>query len=138
LALDPESGAAADLVTSLLVEPPEQLPAELVADLDREARRATAERTRFGTYGYIAIFLFWCVVPFLHVRNWSCLISFNAVLMPLILFGWLAARRGRISIPIAMLANLVLAITMTRISGPFLLTPLLICGALLAFAADPW
>ncbi len=138
LALAPGSIEASELVTSLIVTPPARLPPALEASLEREAREATRVRTMRGTYAYASVFVFWLVVPFLDVRSWGWLVAFNVILAVLSAFGWHAARRGRVVIPLAMFGNLVLAIAMTRIAGPFLLTPLLICGVLLAFAADPW
>jgi len=138
LALDPESTEAAELVTSLIVEPPRELPNELVASLAADDRAATAARTRRGVYAYLAILAFWPITPFVDVADWRWVIALNVCLVGLVVFGARAARRARLSIPIAMAANLVLAALMTRIASPFLLTPLMICGALLAFSADRW
>ncbi len=137
LALDPESEAVA-LIGSLVLEPPAQLPAALAANLEAERRAASSLRTRRGVYGYLSVLAFWAVVPFLHVRSWRWLIAFNVVLLALAGFGWIAARRGRLTVAYAMLGNLVLGVLVTRIAGPFLLTPLVICGVMIAFSAEAW
>ena len=137
LALDPRSDAAA-LVSSLVLEPPKRLPPALASELDRDERTAAGLRAKRGTVAYFAVLAFWAFIPFLDVRSWSWLLAFNGVLGALAVLGWRASRRGQLSIPYAMAGNLVLGILMTRIAGPFLLTPLVICGALLAFSADRW
>jgi hypothetical protein len=48
------------------------------------------------------------------------------------------ARRGVTNLPIAVAGTIVLSIMWSRIAGPFMLTPVLICGALLAYTTHPW
>jgi eukaryotic-like serine/threonine-protein kinase len=140
LALDPESADAAELVTSLIVEPPRELPAELAASLDADDRVASAQRTRRSVTAYLAILAFWPVTPFLEITatGWRWIIALNTCIAVLLVFGLRATRRQRLSVPLAMLGNLALAALMTRIASPFLLTPLVICGAMLVFSADRW
>jgi bacteriorhodopsin len=45
---------------------------------------------------------------------------------------WMAQRRGRTSVPFLMSASLVVVVLWSRFAGPLMLTPVLICGLLLA------
>ena len=138
LALDPGSAEAAALVTSLIVEPPRELPPELVVELEREEQRLTITRTRIGVYAYSSLFAFWLVIPFLGIKNWSWLIALFAVVGALALLSWRTVRTGRYNLAVGLVGNFVLAILWTRLAGIFLLTPVLLSAVLLALTTTTW
>jgi hypothetical protein len=72
------------------------------------------------------------------VRSWPWLVGFNVLLASLVVFAWHGARTGRVSPGVSMLGNFALAFAATRMAGPFMLTPVLICGATVAVASHPW
>ncbi len=138
LALDPESEEAADLVGRLLLERPAVLPPALVESLDQLDRDALKTRSRRATRSYGAVFVFLLLLPLLDVRSWPWLVGFNLVLAVLVGFAWRGSQTGRVSPYLSMLGNFALALVWTRIASPFVLTPVMICGALIAVASHPW
>ncbi len=138
LALDPESQEAADLVGRLLLERPAVLPPALVESLDQLDRDALRKRSQRATRSYGAVFVFLLLLPLLDVRSWPWLVGFNLVLAALVAFAWRGSVTGRVSPYLSMLGNFALALVWTRIASPFVLTPVMICGALIAVASHPW
>ncbi len=138
LALDPESAEAAQLVTSLIVEPPKQLPPDLLSELELEDRKSTMERTRAGAWGYLSLFAFWAAVPILNVQAWHLVFAFYAVVTGLVVVMWRAGRTGRFNIGVGLVGNFLLALLWTRIAGIFLLTPILLCGVLMGMTTTRW
>jgi len=138
LALDPESPNTTGLVTRLLVERPAKLPEELVESLHERDRDALRARSRRAARAYGMVFVFLAFVPFLDVQSWSWLVAFYVLQGALVAFALRGARTGDISPYLSMLGNFLLAVVWTRVAGPFMLTPILICGALIAIASHPW
>jgi len=138
LALDPESAEAAQLVTSLIVEPPKVLPPELAAELEVEDQKATKERTRAGAWGYASLFVFWAALPLLNVKAWHWVLAFYAVVGLLAGVMWHAGRTGRFNVGVGLVGNFLLALLWTRIAGIFLLTPILLCGVLMGLTTTSW
>ncbi len=138
LALDPESEEAADLVGRLLLERPAVLPPALVESLDQLDRDALKKRSQRATRSYGAVFVFLFLLPLLDVRSWPWLVGFNLVLAALVGFAWRGSQSGRVSPYLSMLGSFALALVWTRIASPFVLTPVMICGALIAVASHPW
>jgi serine/threonine-protein kinase len=136
MALDPDSEAA-ELVTSLVVEPPAVLPAALADDLAAVDRKGVALRARTGAIVYATILGFALLALLLHIRSWSWLLGFYGWLLLLIAFAWRADRIQRVNLPVIMSANIVLAVLWSRAAGPFMLTPAMICGIALAVSASP-
>ena len=138
LALDPESEEAADLVGRLLLERPAKLPPALMDSLDQLDREALKTRSFRAARSYGAVFVFLLFLPILDVRSWPWLIAFNVVLAGMAAFAWRGWKTGSVSPFISMLGNFALALVWTRIASPLVLTPVMICGALIAVASHPW
>ncbi|NVB85242.1 MAG: serine/threonine protein kinase [Kofleriaceae bacterium] len=138
LALDPESTEAADLVSALVIEPPKQMPAELVGELAKvEADRARV-RGRRAFSGYMTLLLLSAFLPFLHIEHWVPLALVYVCVAALMGVSWMTYRTGKI-IPVAVLVGaLVTAIAFSRLASPFVLVPVLMCGALLPITNIPW
>jgi serine/threonine-protein kinase len=133
LALDPDSTEAASLVTTLLLEPPDarHLPPDLGATLDAEERELNKGRSRQGMWAYLSLFLFWAVIPFLDIKSWTVLLSFYGCIA---IGAGVALRnsfRGNVTLPTTMVVLGLVCVMFTRMSGPFILTPIVICAALM-------
>ncbi len=137
LALDPESVEAADLVTGLLLEPPapEDYPPDLQRFLSSEEKEVSSARSRQGMWTYLSLFGFWAAIPFLHVKSWTALLSFYGLLGLGAALAWRNSIRGYTSVPVTLVITGMLAIVFTRISGPFILTPIVICASLVQLSA---
>jgi len=144
LALDPESVEAADLVTSLIVEPPRVLPPVLVASLDEAERAAQRVRSRTQVFAFAAVLAFGAVVPFLEVASWPLLLGFFGAIVGMAVVSALSYRRGASVSSVALVATFVTALVTSRIVGPFVLTPVVIEGIALGLMATrpllrrPW
>ncbi len=138
LALDQKSTDAATLVTTLLLEPPATLPDDCQRMLDKEHARAATVRTRLAALVTISVFAFWLVVPFLSVRSSSWLFAFYGIHAAIAGMLYYAARRMRPGyLWVTMVATVAAAIIWSRIAGPFLLNPVMLCGALMGYTANP-
>ncbi len=138
LALDPGSAEAAGLVSSLIVEPPAVLPAELVAGLAEEDRRVGTNRLRVSVFALLAVLASGLLAPLMDVRNWTTLGLTYATLLAVTFIVWRAYRRGRPNPWVNLLVGFGLAVAFTRVLGPFVLTPVVIAGSLLPMTANPW
>jgi len=138
LALDPASTDAVDLVGRLLIEGPKNKPPALVASLDELDRVALRRRSVRAARSYSAVFVLLGVVPFLEVTSWPWLIACFGLLGVLVAFAWRGSITGTVSPYLSMLGNCALAVVWTRVASPFVLTPAMICGALIAVSSHPW
>ena len=137
LALDPESIEASDLVTALIVEPPRELPPALVKSLADAERDASRVRARTATFAFIAVIPLAAVVPFVEVKSWPLLLGFFGAMLGMALVSYLSFRRGRQIVWISLTSTFITSLFMSRIAGPFVLTPVLICGIVLGLAVIP-
>ncbi len=137
LALDPESNDAASLVSTLLLEPPD--PADLPADLHDyvtdEEKRFNSARSGQAAYAYLGLFVFWIAIPFLEVKSWVTLLSFYGLIVVGALVSWRNARRGTSNLVVTVTVTTLVMLMFTRVSGPFILTPIVICACLMQLAA---
>jgi serine/threonine protein kinase len=137
LALDPDSTEAAELVSSLMLEPPAELPPDLVTSLDTEARAFNSQRTRVTMWTFLSLFLFWAVIPFLAVRSWSNLLAFYGLLALGAIVAGSVARTGRTRVSVTLVLVTMVIIAFSRIAGPFVLTPIVACSVLISMSAIP-
>jgi eukaryotic-like serine/threonine-protein kinase len=137
LALDPDSTEAAQLVTSLLLAPPDpgQVPPALQDYLRQEERALNSSRSRQGMWTYLSLFSFWIAIPFLDVKSWTALIAFYALLGVGAVIAWRHSQRGYPNIPLTLVMTGVVPVVFSRLTGPFILTPIVICAALMQLAA---
>jgi serine/threonine-protein kinase len=138
LALHPESSEAARLVTSLIVEPPRILPAELVKALAEEDRRVGTVRLRLALFSLLGVMSMVLLLPLTEIRNWTTLGVSLGAFAATALFVWSAYVRGRPNPFISLIAGFILSVGFTRVLGPFVLTPVIIAGCLLAITANAW
>jgi len=138
LALDPESTEAADLVSSLVLEPPEVMPKGLVADVEAHERQLAQHRSKQAMLAYLSIVALFPAVLFLHVTNWTMVGAFYGAVALALALTFESSRTGHPRVVPLLVVNLALAVLFTRIGGPFILTPLLVCAVLVGITAIPW
>ncbi len=140
LALDPTSVEAADLVTRLMLEPPDEVPAEVeqhLEEVDTETALAHGKVAALSVLGYLAF------VPLLlwsGVRDVTFVIAFAA--LSLISAGqvMLMLRKEKITpAPLYLNAaiNALLIGVVCRMTGPFIIAPALVLVTLMAYASHP-
>ena len=137
LALDPESIEASDLVTALIIEPPRVLPPALVASLAAAERDAARVRARTAVFAFAAAIPLLAVVPFVEIKSWPLLLGFFGTMIGMSFVSWLSYRRGAQIISVSLLSTFVTILFVSRVAGPFVLTPVLISGIVLGLAAIP-
>ena len=135
LALDPESREAAELVSSLLLEPPSPMPPPLVQAIEEHERAIAQHRSWRSMWAYLSIVFLAPLVLVTDVQNWSLVAAFYGVVGIAVLVALDAARAGRPSVVSILTVNLALALLFTRILGPFILTPLAICCMLVGITS---
>nr|MBA3501628.1 hypothetical protein [Deltaproteobacteria bacterium] len=135
LALDPESNDAAELVSSLLLEPPSPMPLELEQSIEEYERKLSQHRSWRAVWAYLSIVALAPMMLFLEVRNWSLVAAFFGAIVVCVLVALDAARHGRPSVVSILIVNLALAVVFTRVLGPFILTPLAICCMLVGITS---
>jgi eukaryotic-like serine/threonine-protein kinase len=140
IALDPENEEAATIVGALLLDPPppDKMPPDLANRLDDDERAANKKRSSKAMLAYLSIFGVLPLVLVVEVKNWQLLIGFYGLVLVAALSAVQAARTGRPVASVVLLINLGLAILFTRLAGPFVLTPLMICCALVGITPIPW
>lgn len=85
-----------------------------------------------GTMAMAVMFLF------TEIGNWTTLgLAYGAVAAAAFVV-WRTYVRGRPNPWTSLVVGFVLAMAFTRLLGPFVLTPVVIAGALLAITANPW
>ena len=138
LALDPDSEAA-DVLRSLLVAPPVDLPRDLVADVEREEAAAQTRWLRRVAWGWGALLAGLAPAALLlPVRSWPLLVAHWASIGGAMLHARFARRFDRpwwIGAAIVMFVLAFLAAETT----PFIVTPLftVVAGTILV-ANPPW
>ncbi len=144
LAFDPTSRPAADLVARMLLEPPSDDPPELVASLEVEERRIAADRSKRAIPAFLAIYLWLPVALTFQVDSWPGLVALFASCTAMAVIVAINSRSGRVPLFVLFAGNLAVALAFSRLAGPFVLLPMLVCGQLLALSTHrsvegrPW
>jgi hypothetical protein len=111
------------------------MPKDLVEQLAIDDKVFNSSRSRQGAWTYLSLFLFWIVIPFMDVKSWTALLAFYALLGLGAALAWRNSLRGYSSMPVTLVMTMLVALMFTRISGPFILTPVVICACLMQLAA---
>jgi serine/threonine-protein kinase len=139
LALDPTSGAA-DLLGRLMLEPPKEVPHEVIerlADLDDAARR-----TRASSFlpAYIACIVVLPLVIWMGLHGvWGIALYLGSTSLNVAACAWVIHRRGRATafdMYLAVAANLLLVLVTPQLFGPVLIAPGIAIVIAMTFAAD--
>jgi hypothetical protein len=137
LALDPESKDAAALVTQLMLEPPRELPAELVERLAEADRDSIARQTAFAARALSAFFLFIPIAMWAGIRSWGLFAAIYGIIAISIVGALVMSRRRIPSIGWAVIANAALLMLLSRVFSPILIIPGLASGIAVAMIAFP-
>jgi len=138
LVFDPSSQAAAVLVTELLIEPPAKLPTELEESVAAEEARLIRDRSKRALTPLLLFFLLTPVLPWLNVISYPLLFAVYVSVAALAMTSWVNWRVRAVPLWIFLAANFLVAVMFSRLIGPFILTPLMIAGVLLAITPIPW
>ncbi len=140
LALDPESPGAAELVTSLVLEPPKNPPPELVDALLDSDNRGVRRHARTAIVAYLAIASFLPIAMWNGIRKWDAVLAvfvaacvmaagaFAIMRRPQRSFAWMLAYA---------VGNVVLLAALTRMAGPFTFVPAITCVVIMSVMAYP-
>jgi eukaryotic-like serine/threonine-protein kinase len=138
VALDPGATEATELLTKLIVEPPESMPIALARAFADEEARTTRERSRRAIAPYLSWFLITPLVPYLYVASWTNLIALYVAVAAMTLVAFVNWRVRAVPVWLLLGVQLVGAIVFSRLASPFILTPALITGMLMSSTSMPW
>jgi len=140
LALDPTATEAADLVTHLMLLPPEQVPVEVeqgLAVIDLETGRSQGRLAAMAMLGYLAF------VPLLlwtGIREPLIVVAFGVLAVASSFQVFWLTRNEEITptgIYVNACINAVLIGLVARMVGPFIIAPTLVITTLMAYASHP-
>jgi serine/threonine-protein kinase len=138
LALDPDSTAAADLVTSLMLEPPAELPAELVERIAVADADITRQQARSAKLALLAFFPFVPMLAAMGITDVTAVAGVFGTVGLAILGLWLLAwRLHPRAFVIAPFLGAVVVFACERAIGPFFIVPGLIATITVALVSFP-
>ena len=137
LALDPESEYAAALVTRLILEPPEPLPAELLDAVEEEERTMMRVRARRGAGLFLSLLSVVLFLPWLYVASWLDLTLLLVAVLAMAATSFLNARTGTVRLRYVVVGMFLLVFAFSRLHAPFVMMPTLIGGLVLALSSRP-
>jgi serine/threonine-protein kinase len=137
LAIDPTSREASTIVSTLVLAEPTHVPPEVERQLEVEEQRLMRARSRRAVLPYAAIFGVLPFIPLLHVESWPMLIAVLSAFALMIAITYLNSRYG-VPIAITMTGHALTALLFSRLLGPFVITPIMLCAILLSATSIPW
>jgi len=137
LAFDPDSREASAIVSSLVLSDPAETPAEVERALDREDQRLTRARSRRAVLPYASIFAVVPFLPLVGVTSWTTLIAMFAAFAAMVAVTYLNARVG-VPIAVTLVGHSCTVLLFSRLVGPFVITPIMLCAILLSATSIPW
>jgi serine/threonine-protein kinase len=126
LALDPTSKPAAELVSSLMLAPPDAMPPELAAELAEIDRTRAISAARMASIAILSILGFLPTFVLLPVRSWPTLGAVFVGVVGLGAFGLAMARSGRPRVVMFVLLWDLFLVVLARAFGPWVLAPAMV------------
>jgi eukaryotic-like serine/threonine-protein kinase len=129
LALDPECGGAAALVSSLMFEPPREAPPELRRALHDADAEDVSRHAKAAMPGYILIAAFLPVIIWSGVRSWSAVIASGIIALGMAAAAYALVRRPRRSVAWMVaygIGNALVVMALARLAGPMTFVPALV------------
>ena len=140
LGLDAESSEAAELVSALMLAPPEVPPPELATTLREADATAVSKHARTSIAAYLALASFLPVAAWNGVRRWDIVLGVFALALGLAWAAWRIHKRPTRTagemIAYA-LVNVVLLGLLGRMAGPFTFVPGITCIIMMSMMAYP-
>ena len=140
LALDPESTAAATLVTRLMLEPPRDPPPGLRTELTAADATVVRDHARTSAWSYPVIIGCTPVLIWNGVESWPLVGAIIAVTLALTLGAWRIvqqpARDLRGMVPY-LVGDVLLVTLVARLCGPLIITPTVACMMIMSAVAYP-
>ena len=140
LALDPELAGAAEIVSTLVLEPPKDPPPELVTALRTADEDAVRRHARTAIFAYLAISCFLPIAAWNGIRKWPEVLAVFAASLLLATAAWRIRQkpnRAFIEMLVYALANGVLLVLLSRMAGPFTFVPALTCVVTMSVMSYP-
>ncbi|MGN6104093.1 MAG: serine/threonine-protein kinase [Kofleriaceae bacterium] len=147
LALDPEVPGAAELLTTLMLEPPREPPEDLTRALRASDVEVVRRRARAGVFAYLAIAAFLPILMWNGIRKWDIVLAVFGFALAMAIAALQLRRRPDRSFAEMVgyaLGNAVLLGLLGRLAGPFTFVPALACFMVMsimsypAFVERPW
>ena len=137
LALDPSSHEATSIVSTLVLSEPTSVPPEVERALEREEQRQTRARSRRAVLPYASIFGVLPFIPLLHVTNWPTFVAIFVAFSAMVVVTYLNSKVG-VPLAVTLIGHAAAALLFSRLLGPFLITPIVLCAVLLSATSIPW
>jgi eukaryotic-like serine/threonine-protein kinase len=137
LALQPESADAAELVTSLILSPPDTHPPELEAALEASEVEMARGRGLKAVTSYLGLLSLAVLLVWFDVHDWTWLVGIIGGIAGFIAISWATYKTGRIFTWQVLLGTVVMAILFSRLASPYVLVPALICGTAMSVSNIP-
>jgi hypothetical protein len=140
LALDPETHHAAELITALMLQPPERPPPELQRELARADHDHVRRHARTAIIAYLAIASFLPVAMWNGIRKWPVVLAVFFAALVMATAAAMIRRRpdaGTAALIGYAVGNCVLLGLLGRMVGPFTFVPALTCVIAMSVMAYP-
>ena len=138
VALDPASSEAVGLLTTLIVEPPPVMPPELVAAVEEEEDALIRQRSRRALMPTLTFFAITLFLPFLTVKSVPLLVANYLAFAALAVVSFVNWRFRLIPVWVMLGVQLAALVMVSRITSPFIFTPMVIAMMLLSSTQLPW
>jgi serine/threonine-protein kinase len=128
LALDPEAEGAAELITTLMLQPPATPPPELAEAIRRSDYAGVSRHAKSAIPGYLAIAAFFPLMIYSGVLRWLPIIGLVGFALLLAFCAWQLVRKPERTFWEMVLyacANAAMLIMLGRLAGPFTFVPAL-------------
>ena len=140
LALDPEASGAAELVSTLILQPPAQPPPELETALAEADHEVVRRRARTAILAYLSLASFLPIAMWNGVRQWPAVLGVFTVALAMALAAYSIKRdpaRSFFEMLLYALGNAALLVLLTRMAGPFTFVPALACFMVASIMSYP-
>jgi serine/threonine-protein kinase len=147
LALDPESGEAAEIVTTLMLTPPKVPPPEVEEVLRATDAAHVSKHARTSVLAYIVLASFLPIASWNGISNWNTILAITAVSLVLALMAVGFVFKPRVPSAVLVLyalTNAGLMALLMRAISPWTFVPAVTCIILMSmtayplFSAKPW
>jgi hypothetical protein len=129
LALDPEARDAAEIVMSVMLQPPRDVPVEVREELAGSDGEMVSTHARAATPGYLLIASFLPLIIWNGVRSWPIVLAMFGLALVMTWAAWDLTRRPRRSVAhmvVYALGNSLLLALIGRLAGPLVVVPAIV------------